>query len=376
MRIAIEAQRIFRSNKHGMDFVVLEMVKQLQQIDHINEYHILVSPGEDHCIQETENFHIHELRMPSYPLWEQVALPCALRRIKPDILHCTSNTAPICCNVPLILTLHDIIFLEKRDSSNKSLYQNLGWYYRRLVVPRILKKCKTIITVSHFEKENICNRIPSLPQERVRAVYNGFSQHFSPVSQPQEIIKKYTDAPCYFFFLGNTDPKKNTKRVLRAYNIYMQQSKKKAQLLVADLKQEIINQYLDELNLSDLKTQIRASGYIVNTDLPALYSGAHAFLYPSLRESFGIPLLEAMACGTPVISSNISAIPEIAGDGAALIDPFDEKQLAEMMLRMDSDESFRKELITYGLDRVKQFSWKNTAENVLTLYKELGEKTK
>lgn len=114
MKIAIEAQRIFRTNKHGMDFVALETIRELQKIDHENEYFIFVAPGEDRCLEESENVHIIELKCPTYPLWEQVALPRAVKKIMPDLLHCTSNTAPLQCPVPLILTLHDIIYLEKR----------------------------------------------------------------------------------------------------------------------------------------------------------------------------------------------------------------------------------------------------------------------
>ena len=126
MKIAIEAQRIFRPNKHGMDFVALETIRELQKIDHENEYFIFVSPGPDHCLNDSDNMHIVELRCPSYPLWEQVALPRAVARVRPDLLHCTSNTAPVKCPVPLVLTLHDIIFLEKRQSSSRSLYQEMG----------------------------------------------------------------------------------------------------------------------------------------------------------------------------------------------------------------------------------------------------------
>ena len=171
MKIAIEAQRIFRANKHGMDFVALESIRELQKIDHDNEYFIFVSSGEDHCLQESNNFHIIELRCPTYPLWEQVALPRAIAKIKPDLLHCTSNTAPLYCSVPLVLTLHDIIFLEPRQSGNKSVYQNMGWYYRRFVVPRILPHCRKIITVSKFERNRIKNAL-QLPEEQIITVYN------------------------------------------------------------------------------------------------------------------------------------------------------------------------------------------------------------
>ena len=133
MKIAIEAQRIFRPNKHGMDFVALESIRELQKRDDGNEYYILVAPGEDRCLEESSNLSIVEVKCPSYPLWEQIALPLAVKRLGADLLHCTSNTAPLWCPVPLVLTLHDIIYLEPRRHRSPSLYQEMGWHYRRQI---------------------------------------------------------------------------------------------------------------------------------------------------------------------------------------------------------------------------------------------------
>ena len=219
MKIGIEAQRIFRKNKHGMDYVVLQEIKELQKMDTVNEYYIFVKPGEDQCVSDSHNMHIILVNCPTYPLWEQYALPKAARQTGVEILHCTSNTAPIRCKIPLVLTLHDIIFLEPRDKSNKSLYQNMGWLYRRLVVPRILKKCKRIITVSDFEMNNIISKL-HLPEKQMAMIYNGYNDWFKPVEDNNEIYKKYMDERGFFFFLGNTDPKKNTERTLVAYARY------------------------------------------------------------------------------------------------------------------------------------------------------------
>ena len=370
MRIAIEAQRIFRPNKHGMDFVALETIRELQKIDHENEYFIFVSPGPDHCLNDSDNMHIVELRCPSYPLWEQVALPRAVARVRPDLLHCTSNTAPVKCPVPLVLTLHDIIFLEKRQSSSRSLYQEMGWHYRRLVVPRILSECRKIITVSNFE----CNRIRealNLPKDRLTAVYNGYSPHFRQMPPAPEIVHKYVPSDDYLFFLGNTDPKKNTPRVLKAYGLYLRQSKHKRPLLIADLKEEAIDGILSAEGIKEVKPYLSFPGYIPNADLAALYNGAFAFLYPSLRESFGIPMLESMACGTPVIAGNTSAMPEIAGEGALLADPLDENDIARKILLLEEDDTFYQQQVDYGLERVKLFSWRKSAEALLKIYKEI-----
>lgn len=370
MKIAIEAQRIFRTNKHGMDFVALETIKELQKIDLENEYFIFVSPGYDHCLEESANLHIIEINCPTYPLWEQVALPRAVAKVKPDLLHCTSNTAPIYCSVPMLLTLHDIIFLEPRQSGNKSLYQNMGWYYRKLVVPRILQNCKKIITVSNFE----CNRIRdflNLPDKQITAVYNGYSSHFQPISETYSVTSKYIKAKEFLFFLGNTDPKKNVPRTLKAYSLYLKASKYKRPLLIADLKEELLDSILKELQIEEIKSYLSVPGYISNQDLSYIYNGSFAFLYTSLRESFGIPILESMACGTPVITGNTSAMPEIAGDGGILVDPLKEQEIADRLLRLEEDALFYEQQVTYGLSRVQNFSWKNTAYNLLKIYQSI-----
>ena len=370
MKIAIEAQRIFRRNKHGMDMVVLEAIRELQRIDTKNEYYIYVSPGEDRCLHSSERVHIIELKCPSYPLWEQVALPLAVRKLKPDILHCTSNTAPLFCNVPLVLTLHDIIFLEKRQHSSNSLYQEMGWHYRRWNVPRILSKCKRIITVSKYE----CKRIREalhLPEKQIVPVYNGFSSRFKPLQETASITKKYIKNPSYLFFLGNTDPKKNVARTLKAYSIYRAKSSQKLPLLIADFSEKALDIILKQENIEHIKPHLSFPGYISHTDLPALYSGAFAFLYTSLRESFGIPMLEAMASGTPVLAANTSAMPEVAGEEALLANPMDVEDIAKKLLELENNPTLYEAQVRYGLERVKQFSWEQTARSMLSIYEQV-----
>ena len=372
MRIGIEAQRIFRKNKHGMDYVVLQEIKELQQLDLVNEYYVFVKPGEDRCVESTKNVHVIELKCPSYPLWEQWALPRAAKKYGVEILHCTSNTAPIWCDIPLVLTLHDIIFLEPRDKQNKSLYQNLGWFYRRIDVPRILDKSRRIITVSNFEMENIISKL-NIPRERMAMIYNGYNDWFRPINNcelPKAMSTKLT-ANGYFFFLGNTDPKKNTERTLVAYSKYLKQSEVKRKLLMADLDPEYLNGIIERNGIRNIRENIVMPGYIVNSDLPYIYNNAFAFLYTSLRESFGIPLLEAMACGTPVITSNTSSMPEIGGKDAILVNPESSDEITAMMLRLETDQTFYNEQKQIGLERAKLFSWKKTAENLLKLYQDV-----
>ena len=367
MRIGIEAQRVFRRNKHGMDYVVLQEIKELQKIDHKNEYFVFVAPGIDRCLQDTENVHIEVIGESFYPLWEQVTLPRAAKKLNLDILHCTSNTAPVFCDIPLVLTLHDIIFLEPRDKNNKSLYQNMGWLYRRKVVPKILEKCLRIITVSNFEKQNIIQKL-NIPEKRMAMIYNGYNEWFKPLRDVADIYQSYIDKPGYFFFLGNTDPKKNTERTLIAYSKYLESSTIKRKLLMADLDQTYLNSIIERNHIENIREKIVMPGYIVNSDLPYIYNSAFAFLYTSLRESFGIPLLEAMACGTPVITSNTSSMPEIGGEEAILINPESPEQITEKMLRLEKDEEYYNTQKEVGLKRASLFSWRKTAEQLLSLY--------
>lgn len=375
MRIGIEAQRIFRKNKHGMDFVVLQEIKELQKMDTPHEYFVFVKPGVDRCIESSEHVHIIEVNCPSYPLWEQWALPRAARKAGVDILHCTSNTAPIWCDIPLVLTLHDIIFLEPRDKKNKSLYQNLGYFYRRWDVPRILKKCRRIITVSDFELGNIKQKL-QLPDSQLKMIYNGYNEWFRPIENDKQQYRKYIADAGYFFFLGNTDPKKNTERTLVAYAKYLELSEVKRPLLMADLDQEYLNGIIERNGIEAIRDHIVIPGYIINSDLPYIYNNAFAFLYTSLRESFGIPLLEAMACGTPVITSNKSSMPEIAGHDAILINPESSDEIALKMLQLERDTDFYQRQKAVGLERAKLFSWRKTTENLLRLYEEVYKEIK
>ncbi len=379
MKIGIEGQRLFRLKKHGMDMVALELIRNLQKIDTENEYFIFVKPDEDKsCLTASDNFHIIELGGGPYPSWEQIALPGAAKKYGCDILHCTSNTAPVSGNIPLVITLHDIIYLESISIFKKggTWYQKLGNMYRRWNVPRVVKKSERIITVSHFEKNRI-REFFGFPEsdKRLVAIYNGVSEHFTPIHDKAELKRvkdKYSLPDDFVFFLGNTDPKKNTKGVLKAFSDYLKSGSPPMKLVMLDYEKEALNSLLAEIGDKSLIDHIHLTGYVVNTDLPAIYSQCNHFLYPSLRESFGIPMLEAMRCGTPVITSNTSSMPEVSGGAAMIVDPYKPEEITRAMIQLVSDEKLRKKLIREGHEQAKKFSWKNMAQDVLNLYKEIA----
>lgn len=379
MRIGIEGQRLFRLKKHGMDIVALELIKNLQEIDKVNEYFIFVKPDvDDQALKETPNFKIIPLEGRNYPFWEQIVLPRAAKKYGCDILHCTSNTAPLYSEVPILTTLHDIIYLEKSYSQilkgSATPYQKFGNVYRKLVVPQILKKSVKVITVSNFEKRRISDFFNLKEKNNLSAVYNGVGAHFQFI-RDQKILKdiknKYGLPDLFFFFLGNTDPKKNTKRTLKAYSDFRKNYTSDHKLVMLDYDLEELKRILSEIGDPELINQIILTGYVKNEDLPAIYSLSSIFLYPSLRESFGIPILEAMSCGVPVITSNTSSMPEISGNAGCLVDPENPTQIKDAMIRIVKDKEIRQDLVNKGFKQSKKFSWRMMAESVFAEYNDV-----
>lgn len=374
LRIGIEAQRLFRAHKHGMDIVALELIKQLQLLDQHNEYFIFVKPDVDNqVLPEAANFRIVEVAGGPYPSWEQWALPRAARAAGVQLLHCTSNTAPLRLTMPLVLTLHDIIYLEGLSLRLGSWYQRFGNLYRRWNVPRVVAGCRRVLTVSEFERGRILAGLP-LPAGRVQVVYNGVGEQFRPI--PDGICRAGRQRlglpERFLFFLANTDPKKNFRGVLRALALLRQQGRLSCKCVILDFEEAALQALLAEIGAPELRADIVRYGYVPHAELPLIYNLAEIFLYPSLRESFGLPLLEAMACGTPVITSSTSAMPEIAGDAALLIDPTQPAALAAAIAALQNDPIRRAALHERGLLRARQFSWAHTARQVIEIYEQVA----
>ena len=383
MRIGIEAQRLFRPHKHGMDRVALELIKNLQIIDKENDYFIFVKPDQDtSVISNTSNFNIVEIPGGTYPIWEQYKLPKIAKEYQCNILHCTSNTAPLYTKTPLVTTLHDIIYMEesliKQLTSSASLYQKFGNLYRRLIVNGVVKKSRRLITVSNFEKENI-TKFFDLNDNNVQAIHNGVNTNFTTKINHLQAIQvkaKYKLPNQYLLHIANKDPRKNTKRVLMAFNEFLDLSTSKFKLVMLGCKEDDLKGILNEINAIHLYNHIVLTGYVSDEDLPVIYGLSQILLFPSLREGFGIPIIEAMACGVPVITSNTSSMPEVAGDAAHLINPNKTEEITSGIIKILSDKNFKDELIQKGLKRYKSFTWGFMARQVLDLYKQLFEEIK
>jgi glycosyltransferase involved in cell wall biosynthesis len=382
MKIGIEAQRIFRERKHGIDIVAIELIRALQFLDKENEYFIFCNSKnvdvESVFTETASNFQFIQKYSSNYATWEQVYLPSLVKKYDLDLLHCTANTAPLFINIPLILTLHDIIYLEKLVFLKGSLYQRIGNLYRRFIVPRIIHKCLHIGTVSNFEKNKISNYF-KIADGKVKTYYNASSDYFKIIedrAKVDQFLGNYNLPKQYIMLFGSKDPRKNTENSIKAYADYVRNSTNKevVPLVVIDIELDFFKNIVDNNKLHDIEQYVTIKQYVSNQDLKYIYNGAILFLFLSTRESFGIPVLEAMACGTPVLTSTLSSLPEVAGDAAVFIDPFNTSEISENIKSILSDEYLRKELIQKGLKRSKDFNWKRTAEKWLFTYQSVMSK--
>jgi glycosyltransferase involved in cell wall biosynthesis len=379
MKIGIEAQRLFREKKHGLEIVAMEIIRHLQLVDKVNHYVIFVRKDVDNtCIQETPNFRIRQIEAGSFPEWEQIKLPLAIKKEQLDLLHCTANTAPLFTSVPLVLTLHDIIFMEEAKFRG-NYYQNIGNIYRRLIVGRIVHKLKKIITVSRWEENHIIDEF-KVGKEKVTTVYNAVDNSFFKMDESTitGVQRKYELPKDFILFFGNTAKKKNTIETLKGYIDYCQSDgENKLPLVVAGAFEEYVREQISHINpSSDIRRNIITIGYIPFKEQPAIYNLAALFLYTSKRESFGLPILESMACGTPVITSQTSSMPEVASDAAHLINPSDYKSISSGIKKVLTDTNYKNTLIEKGFQRVKDFSWIKTAEQLIEIYQETFDRCK
>jgi len=372
-KIGIEAQRLFRLNKHGVEIACLELLREIQQTIGSNEYFVFVKDDLDHCLESNSFCELKLLPARPFPIWEQFSLPAAAKKLDLDLVHCTGNTAPIRHKMPLMLTLHDIIFFEDKSFSGTA-YQNWGNLYRRWVVPRVIPKCQSIVTVSNFERQRIIEFF-KLPEDRVKVIYNGVSKEFKPFDEAasEAIRRKYELPEDFILFFGNTNPKKNTPGVLKAYHRYLEdQGENAIPIVITDCERPYVIRLLKEMKLKSVEGHIIMRNYIPYKEMPHIYNLASIFLYPSLREAFGLPILESMACGTPVITATNSSMPEIAGDAAILTDANDHLQTAHAIENLLNNGSLFQSLKLKGMARAAQFNWHSTAMEVIKEYERLS----
>jgi glycosyltransferase involved in cell wall biosynthesis len=297
-------------------------------------------------------------------LWMQLMLPRIIRQTEPDLCHFTNALAPIWSNKPYVLSIYDAtLFLYSRYHPRTRLLAI------RMMLPMAVRRASAVITISKSAQHDL-QQVLKIPPEKIHIVYGAAPKNFEPVRNPEklaQIRQKYKLPDQFLLYVGTLEPRKNLTRLVRAFSHLKEQGQPHKLVLAGPWGWSMngFQQQIEELGLGE---SVQMLGYIPDEDLPGLYSLATVFVFPSLYEGFGLPPLEAMACGTPVLSSKNSSLAEICGDAAYLVDPLDEESLLEGLQRVLGDKTLREKLGEFGRKRAAEFSWERAARETSAVY--------
>ena len=370
MHIAIDAHAV-GTGLAGNETYIANLIEALAEIDTVNRYTLYVTKRE--AVERFTDRWPHVTVRRIWPHTPIVRIPLALsielRRHPVDLLH-VQFTAPPFAPSPVVATIHDLAFEHLPETFNRRSYMQL-----RLTVRHTTKRAAHLIAPSEFTRDDIIKTYRIAP-EKITVTPEAAAPRFSPASA-EEILRVrnlYGIEGEYILAVGSIQPRKNLPRLIRAYSrLFRERTGVNLPKLVlvgrrAWLYHETLSAAREAFGEAEIEKHLIFTDYLPETDLPALYSGALSFVYPSIFEGFGLPPLEAMQCGAPVIVGNRSSLPEVVGDAGLLVDPFDETAIFHSLAKMIDDEDLRKHLRAKGLDRARQFSWLETARLTLEAY--------
>ncbi|PIP17482.1 MAG: glycosyl transferase family 1 [Parcubacteria group bacterium CG23_combo_of_CG06-09_8_20_14_all_35_9] len=372
MLIGIDASRANKIRKTGTEWYSYYLIRNLAKIDKKNRY-LLYSkePLREGLKDLGKNFKSKVLSWPPKFLWTQARLSWEMIRFPPDLLFVPAHTIPLIHPKKTITTCHDIGFERFPE-----FYSLRELYYHRWAMRFAIKHASHIITVSEFTKREMLEIYKINPQKIV-VVHNGFNKNVfrstGDQKKIQETLIKYKIKKPYILYIGRLEEKKNTLGLVKAFKELRAKNSELKTLKLLLIGQfgfgyEKVEGAIQKFNLRD---EIIRPGWIKEEDRLHLMSGASLFVFPSFYEGFGIPPLEAMACGVPVVASRAASIPEVVGDAAFSVNPQDPQEIAEGMRRVLEDKNLREDLINKGFKRVKEFSWERCAKETLKVLLEV-----
>lgn len=357
--VGIDASRANRSRKTGVEWYAHHVIQALKRIVP-PEFAVTLYSEEDLRDQLADlprGWHSRALRWPPRRLWTQARLSWEMLVSPPDALFVPAHVLPLVSPKRTIITLHDVAFVEHPEA-----YRPLGRAYLRLMYAIAVRKAR-ILTVSEFSKREIVRLFKADPA-RVDVAHLGVDHdRYRPVpaDQAETVARRYGIKGPYFLFVGRLERKKNLFGLLAAFRAYKRLHPGDTQLVLIGSRGYGGDEALAAFAGEPAARDVRELGYAAQEDMAALYSGALALVFPSWYEGFGLPVLEAFACRTPVITSNVASLPEIAGDAARYVDPADIDGIAAAMREVVDDRALRERLIAAGAARCAEFTWERTA---------------
>lgn len=376
MKIAIDASRANKLYKTGTEWYSWHLIQNFKKIAGPQDQFILYSrePLLGGLEQLPEGWQSRVLKWPPQKFWTQIRLSLEMLFHPPDILFVPAHVIPLIHPKKVITTCHDVGFLRLPKS-----YSRLELKYHKFALNFAIKHASKIITVSEFTKKELIE-LTGIDPARLVVVHNGYDKARYKViedkSAVERILNKYNLKKPYILYIGRLELKKNTPGLVQAFGMLKKNLNLKSEIL--DLKLLLVGQpgfgfekVIHEIIINNLHDEVIMPGWIDEEDLPFLINGADLFIFPSFYEGFGIPILEAMACGTPVVAADIEPLREVAEEAAYFVDPWKPENIAAGIARVLSDKFLREELKVRGLAQTQKFSWEKCARETLRVIQQL-----
>jgi glycosyltransferase involved in cell wall biosynthesis len=363
MRIAINTRFLLSHKMEGFGWFTYEVVKRLVEKHPEHDFFFFFDRKYDSKFIFGDNVTPVILNPPArhpilFKIWFNFSVTRALKKYKIDLFFSPDGYLSLKTDVKQVGVIHDLNFEHYPEDIPASPRKYLKTYF-----PLFAKKANKIITVSEFSKQDIVKQYGISP-EKITVAHNGGNESFKPLSDTEQnkVKQKYSNGTDYFVYVGALHARKNTDRLFQAFDQFKKDSKSDLKLIVVGEKLWKSDQENTSFNNLDFKDDIIFTGHLKIEELIQIVAAARALTLVSYFEGFGIPLVEAMRCGTPIISSNRTALPEVAGDCGLLVDPFDINDISKAMTTLIEDSSLQSEMSQKGLERSKLFSWDQSAD--------------
>lgn len=364
MKIAVNTRLLLKNKLEGIGWVAYETLKRMVLAHPEVEFYFIFDRQPDEMFLFAKNVKpvvlFPQARHPFLYVWFfEISMARALKKIKPDLFYSPDGYMCLRTNVPTVVHFHDLNF----EHFPKDMPALALWHYKTFF-PRYARKARRIVTVSQFSKNDICECYHIDPS-KIDVAYNGANELFVPIAEEEkQVVKdKYTGGKPYFMFVGSLHPRKNLARLFAAYDLYKCKTGDDTQLVIVGEKRWWTKPIQQAYEKMQFKQNVFFTGHLNAQELHLVTAAAQASVYVSYFEGFGIPIIEAFRCRVPVVTSNVTAMPEVAGDAAILTNPFDEDAIANA-LEMSKDSQLVPKLIEKGWSRKDQFSWDMTANLV------------
>jgi glycosyltransferase involved in cell wall biosynthesis len=368
VRIGIDARKL---HDFGIGTYIRNLLRHLGRLDRETEFVILCRPEDREVLAATgENFRAVPEPAANYSVAEQVRIPLALRREGVTLFHAPHYVLPPLVRCRSVVTIHDCIHLM----FPQYLPNRIALAYARTSINLAARRATRIMTVSESSKRDIL-RFVDVDAARIDVIYNAYDERFEIEPLEEDVVRvreRYQLHDEFVLYAGNVKPHKNLERLIEAFNLVRSRGLDHLKLVLIG---DEISKYAAlrrAVHQHQLHKYVRFLGYLPQETLAVMYRLAGVFVFPSLYEGFGLPPLEAMASGTPVVTSNVSSLPEVAADAAVLVDPYDPVAIADGIESVLADENLRADLRRRGLARARQFSWEQSVRRVREIYDEVG----